>query len=203
MKRTVWFVDTSALMSAAASADLGAALQARLAPDAVILLDAVVSELDHRARVDGPRSLAAKAKKNLAWLGPPVDTSLPAYLQAAADIQWELAGGREPDSEFDHWAESIAIVMIEGATQRGADLDLRFLSEDYDARITAAGRASACWPMSTHTLLWTLVQGNKMPAQKAADIADELQAARRGQKYLATDFLDSDRYRGLNSVGEP
>ncbi|GAA3623674.1 hypothetical protein GCM10022223_45850 [Kineosporia mesophila] len=197
----VWFIDTSALMSAAVSLHLDREIQSAIGTDPCMLLDVVVDELRYRAATDGRRSLAEIALGSLARYGPPVKTL---GLVAEADVRGIQALLSDPHPlrhPAEHYAESVAIEMMRAAHNRGSQHRFRFLSEDYDARV-AANQVPSCEPLSTPRLLWARVRQGGLAAAQAVSITDELMRAGRCRDFTVAELSGSQRAR-LGRAGHP
>ncbi|MCW2807666.1 MAG: hypothetical protein JWQ93_1621 [Marmoricola sp.] len=188
-------------MSMALSPDIKQVVQDSIGQDPVILLDVVVDELEHRKRMDGATSLAAVALRDLAWLGTPANTDRATNVDDVLEIQAQIADVRVLRDEFEHWAESVTIAMIRAAANRGSTREMRFLTEDHDARVQA-NKEPICAPLSIDRLMWERVQAGKLAANEAARLAGLIYSANRGPDCTAQEFSARHR-RGLGRAGQP
>jgi hypothetical protein len=190
----VWFPDTSALVTSAVHPPLQLAVMAVLSTRKVVLVKAVVAELEGLAATsEGSAVWAAKALGELDWLGTPVRVDDPIGTQLAVELQELIAGGRSLIHDMQHYGEAAIISLA----SRAKKLRPLMLSDDYDARIAAKNRNVE--PLSVHKLLYLMVMQGKITATQAADFADALHLAGRAQDYTAAE-LASGR---LGRVGQP
>ncbi|MFI6347150.1 hypothetical protein [Streptomyces sp. NPDC050560] len=194
-KPSVWFVDTSSLLSLAADGNLRQIVMDELVPHRRVLLDVVVDELTGLADHGPPdtRSLAGTALGQADWLGEPVDTGELAPPARVVEIRDIMRGGRSLRHPAEHWAESVIMAVAERLQQVAPYL----LCEDYDARVEALHHNIT--PYSTHKLLARMVQDSSLPADKAAAVAASLEALGRGKDYTAAEFISGR----LGRVGRP
>lgn len=195
-----WFFDTSTLITMQASPTLSELIKDQLDGEDLVLLEAVVEELELIASQSRPVSpLAAAALNDLSWLGPaqPVDD----YADLDDIVHWQeqVAEGRVLKHPREHWAEACIIATIEVLPEdRGA---VAFLSEEHAARIHAASH-DWCTSMSVHRYLYELVQQGTISGEAALEISNELEAADRGISCILEDYT-SPTPRGLGRCGQP
>jgi hypothetical protein len=195
-----WFLDTASLLSMAVDDAIAAAVLSEIDDDTVVIIDVVVSELEHRATMTGTAALAkaalASRRPNWVELGT---NSVPLEMVLAA--QEDVADGRVLTDDSQHWAESTIIAMGRQSAASDSTSIKVLLSEDYDARRVAA-RVANMEALSIHRLLHMRVHGNRMTADAAAEIADKLREAGRGPDVTADDFADATG-RLLGRIGRP
>lgn len=195
-----WFFDTSTLITMQASQALGELIKGQLEGEDLVLLEAVVEELEliaSQSRAVSP--LAQAALNDLVWLGPaqPVDDY--ADLEDIVHWQEQVSEGRVLKHPREHWAEACIIAAIEVLPEdRGA---VAFLSEEHSARIHAASH-NWCMSMSAHRYLYELVQQHTITGEEAMEISTELEAADRGISCILEDYT-SPTPRGLGRCGQP
>ncbi len=193
-KPTVWFLDTSALLSMAVDEALRLTVQRKLSPERCVLWDVVEDELTFLAKsTDTVRTLARAALGQLGWLGEAVAVEGKADPDRALDIQETIRATRPLRHPYEHWAES---VMIEIATRMGS-LRPVLLTEDYNARVEANFRGVKA--LSLHKLLHQMVMSGELDAADAARFADVLHANARGPECTVEEF----RSGKLGRVGRP
>lgn len=196
----VWFFDTSTLITTQASPALADLIKSQMEGEDLVLLEAVVEELELIAPQNRPVSALARAALNdLEWLRPaqPVDD----YADLDDIVHWQeqVAEGRALKHPREHWAEACIIAAIEVLPQdRGA---VAFLSEEHSARIHAAIHGW-CMSMSLHRYMYELVQDGTIAAEVALEISSELEAADRGISCNLQDFTGSTPH-GLGRFGQP
>jgi hypothetical protein len=170
-----WFLDTASLLSMAVDDAIATAVLDEIDDDTVVVIDVVVSELEHRATIADTAALAKAALRSRPPDWVELDTnSVPLELVLAA--QEDVADGRVLNDESQHWAESTIIAMGRQSAASGSTSIKVLLSEDYDARRVAAAVANM-EALSIHRLLHGRVHGDRMTADAAAEIAEKLNEA--------------------------
>ncbi len=195
-----WFFDTSTLITMQASPTLNELIKDQMDGEDLVLLEAVIEELelikDQNRRVSPS---AAAALNDLSWLGPAQPVDEYAKLKDIVHWQEQVAEGRVPKHPREHWAEACIIAAIEVLPKsRGG---VAFLSEEHAARIYAASH-DWCLSMSAHRYLYELVQQGTISGEKALEISNELEAAGRGISCTLEDYT-SPTPRGLGRCGQP
>lgn len=193
-KPSIWFVDTSSLISLAVDEELRSVVKSEVAGERCVLLDVVIDELEILAQPGGAITHFAKAAlQQLDWLGEPVPVEGKVDVQGALQIQDVIRGARALKHNWEHWAESVTIDIASRLTL----LRPYFLAEDYNARVEAKLRGMQ--PYSVHKLLGRMVNEGKLSAADAARFAALLQTAGRGAEYTEEDFQKGT----LGRVGKP
>lgn len=195
-----WFYDTCTLMNLQVSNDLDTVVQQQMVGEDVVLLDAVVDELDLVAGSSASGApLAAAALTNLAWLGPPQPVDDYADTDRIVFYQDQVADGRGLKHAWEHWAEACILAAVEVLPEeRGA---VAFLTDEYAARIQAVD-FDWCTPMSVHRYLYELVHESTITAAAALSISEELHKEGRGPECVLADFTATTP-KGLGRVGRP
>lgn len=199
-------MDTSALITIAASSELRDAVRHAIGDDPVVLMDAVVHELKMLAGDGGLGMLAAAAGADLGWLGPPVEWRRYVQEDAVREAQARIADGRALKHDREHWAESVIVAMCEAAALRADEAatpvrPVLLVSEDHAARIEAS-KVPGATARSLHRLFWEMVGDRLMTADDAARLAELIRDAGRGNEYTREDFADRTGKR-LGRVGRP
>jgi len=190
----VWFPDTSALVTLAVHPPLQRAVAAALSAHNLVLVEAVVAELQGLAGTsDAAAAWAGAALSQMDWLGEPVRVDDPAGTKLAVEIQELIAGGRPLTHDMQHYGEAAIISLA----SRAQILQPLMLCDDYDARVAAKNRNIE--PFSVHKLLHLMITQRKITAVQAASYADALHIAGRALDYTAAE-LASGR---LKRVGQP
>ncbi len=193
-KPEVWFPDTSALVTLAVSMPLQRAVAATLSNYDLVLVEAVVAELEGLASTNDAAAVwAGTALDQLEWLGSPVRVDDPVGTRLSVELQQQIAGGRPLIHDMQHYGEA-AIIALASRAQRLKPL---MLCDDYDARVAAKNRSVE--PFSVHKLLHLMIEQSAITATQAAGFADMLRMAGRAQDYTAAE-LASCR---LGRVGQP
>lgn len=193
-KLQVWFPDTSALVTLAVHPPLHRAVAATLSARNLVLVEAVVAELEGLAGTTGTvAAWAGAALGQLDWMGPPVRLDDPVGTQLAVELQELIAGGRLLLHDMQHFGEAAIISLA----SRAKKLQPLMLSDDYDARVAA--RNHNVEPFSVHKLLHLMIRQGRITATQSASYADALHSAGRAQDYTEAE-LRSGR---LGRVGQP
>lgn len=198
---TVWFLDTSSLLSMAVDEEIEAAVLDEIGGEHVVIIDVVQDELTHRAGIQETAGLAKNALDRIRPHWTVMDTSRYVSLEEVQLVQEDVADGRTLTDDMQHWAESVIIALARRSASAGFTSVKMLLSEDYDARRVAC-TVPHTRGVSIHALLHVRVQRNRMTADAAAALGAILQAAGRGPAVTASDFADPTR-RGLGRVARP
>jgi hypothetical protein len=194
IKRQVWFLETSALVTLAVHLPLQQAVAATLSAHPRILVKAVVTELEELVMTsDSTATWAGTALSQIGWLGKPIPLDDPAGVELAASLQEEVAGGRPLKHPMEHFGEA-AVISLACRAQTVRPL---MLCDDYDARVTA--KNNDVEPFSIHKLMHLMIGQGKVTAPEAASFAEALHVAGRAQDYTPQE-LASGR---LGRVGQP
>ncbi|HEY1616926.1 MAG TPA: hypothetical protein VGG25_04870 [Streptosporangiaceae bacterium] len=170
------------------------AVAATLSAGNLVLVEAVVAELEGLAKTAGDvAGWAGATLGQLDWLGTPVRLDDPAGTRLAVELQEMIAGGRPLLHDMQHFGEAAIISLA----SRARTLRPLMLSDDYDARVAA--RNHNVEPFSVHKLLHLMIRQGKVTAVQAASYADTLHSVGRAQDYTAAE-LHSGR---LGRVGQP
>jgi predicted ribonuclease YlaK len=192
-KPEAWFPDTSTLITLAHRTPLGDAVRSYFDGKGVVLLEAVVDELEALTSTKGSVApFAKKALRELSWAREPVPIK-DADIVRALEFQNEIRGGEALSHDLEHWGES-AIIALASLAQHRAPI---MLSEDYNAR--AAANRNKISSYSVHKLLSRMIRENQISATDAEAHANALQRAGRASDYTAAE-LTSGR---LGRVGQP
>jgi hypothetical protein len=190
----VWFPETSALVTMAVHLPLQRAVVAALSAHPLVLVKAVVTELEELAMTsDITATWAGTALSQLDWLPEPAPLDDPVGVELAVSLQEEVAGGRPLKHPMEHFGEA-AVISLACRAQRLKPL---MLCDDYDARVAAKNHDVE--PLSVHKLLHLMIRQGKVTAAEAAGFADALHAAGRAKDYTVQE-LSSGR---LARVGQP
>jgi hypothetical protein len=190
----VWFPETSALVTLAVHLPLQQAVMATLSAHPLVLVKAVVTELEELAGTsDITATWAGTALGQLDWLGEPVSLDDPAGVELAVQLQEETAAGRPMRHSMEHFGEA-AVISLASRARRMRPL---MLCDDYNARVTASNHRVE--PFSVHKLMHLMITQGKITATQAAAFADALDKAGRAHDYTAQE-LASGR---LGRVGQP
>jgi hypothetical protein len=198
---TVWFLDTSSVLSMALDGEIEAAILDEIGGDRVVIIDIVKDELTHRADIPETAGLAKNALDRIPPNWVVMDTTRYVSLEEIQLAQEDVADGRTLTDDMQHWAESTIIALARRSASAGFTSIKMLLSEDYDARRVACTVPHARG-VSIHALLHERVQRNRMTADAAATLGAILQAAGRGPAVTASDFTDPTRRR-LGRVAKP
>lgn len=165
----------------------------------MMLIDVVRDELKYRTTQADTAPLARRA---LATIGPDWSWLSTDWvnLHDVTPVQDDVADGRALRDDYEHWAESTIILLCRQAHARGNSLDVRFLSEDFDAR-RVASREPNITALSLHRLFSNRVQRGAMTATEAAELSQLIENAGRGPEMTADDFLGPPKR--LGRAGRP
>jgi hypothetical protein len=179
-----WFLDTASLISMAIDPQIESTVYDEIAATRgkVVLVDVVKGELEYRASQPETAELASRVLESLGrdwnWLATAwIDTD------AVKAVQGDVADGRALKDEYEHWAESVIILLCQQAQARGSALTVYFLTEDFDARRVAKEEPSMT-PLTLHRLLYNRVL-------RDATTADRGREAPRGDLPRVDPHLDS------------
>jgi len=201
--RHFWFVDTASLLSMAVDPEIAAEVMAEIGSDPVVVIDVVREELTYRATRPGTGALAQTALQSIPVDWHNVDSGRYVGPSEVEAIQYLVADGRPLSHDDQHLAESTIIAMGRQSAQSpvGYASIKVLLPEDYDAR-RVASTIPQMTALSIHGLLFDRVQGNRMAAARARDLALKLTKAGRGPDVTEEDFSDTSG-RGLGRVADP
>jgi hypothetical protein len=185
----VWFIDTASLISMAIDPRIDAAVKDEMAAGGgtMVLIDVVRDELEYRGTQAATAALAQGALASIGADWPWLSTAW-VDLDDVIPIQDDVADGKPLKDDYEHWAESTIILLCRQAHARGNALDVRFLSEDFDAR-RVANREPNITPLSLHRLFRDRVQRGGMTATEAAELSKLIENAGRGHDMTEDDFL--------------
>jgi hypothetical protein len=197
----VWFIDTVSLISMAIDPRIDAIVQDEIAATGgtMMLIDIVRNELEYRAAQADTAALARGALDTIGPDWPWVSTDWVDVHDVVA-IQDDVADGKALRDDYEHWAESTIILLCRKAHARGNALDVRFLSEDFDAR-RVANREPNITPLALPRLFRNRVRRGAMTATEAAGLSKLIENAGRGQEITEDDFLGP--LKRLGRVGRP
>jgi hypothetical protein len=100
----VWFPETSALVTLAVHLPLQQAVVAVLSAHPLVLVKAVVAELEELAMTsDITATWAGAALSQLDWLPEPVPLDDPVGVELAVSLQEEIASGRPLKHPMEHF----------------------------------------------------------------------------------------------------
>lgn len=103
VRPTVWFPDTSALVTLAVHPPRQRAVVTTLSAHRRVLVTTVVTELEELAKTTGPTSgWATAALSQLAWLGESVRVDEPTGVRLAVEVQEQIAAGRPLRRSAEH-----------------------------------------------------------------------------------------------------
>ena len=134
---TVWFLDTSSLLSMALDEEIEAAILDEIGADRVVIIDIVHDELTHRAGIPETAGLAKKALDRIRPHWTVMDTRRYVSLEEVQLAQEDVADGRTLTDDMQHWAESTIIALARRSASASLTSVKMLLSEDYDARRVA------------------------------------------------------------------
>lgn len=198
---TVWFLDTSSLLSMALDEEIEAVILDEIADDRVVIIDIVHDELTYRATIPETAGPAKNALDRIRPHWTVMETKRYVSLEEVQLVREDVADGRTLTDDMQHWAESTIIALARRSASAGLTSIKMLLSEDYDARRVAC-TVPRTRGVSIHALLHERVQRNRMTAEAAVALGAILQAAGRGPAVTASDFADPTR-RGLGRVARP
>ena len=196
----LWFLDTASLLSMAIDSRIDTTVVDEIAATSgrMVLIDVVGDELAYRARRPHTPALARQAISSLGpdpkWLNTEwID------IDAVEQVQYDVADGHVLKDDYEHWAESVIIALCRDSQARdqarGSALDVRFLTEDFNAR-RVANREPSMTPLSRHRLFHNRVQRGAMNAADAQQMSKMIEAAGRGPDTTADEFLGKPRRLG-------
>lgn len=196
----LWFLDTASLLSMAVDPLVETAVENEIAftNGKMVLIDVVRDELIYRA---GQQQTAVLARKALAHIGSDTKWLTTEWigLDAIQQVQHDVADGHPLKDDYEHWAESVVVALCRASQARdqarGCALDIRFLTEDFNAR-RVANREPSITPLSLHRLFHNRVCRGAMSASEAQQMSKLIQAAGRGPDTNADDFLGKPKLLG-------
>ena len=118
VRELVWFPDTSALVALAVHPPLQRAVVATLSNHRLVLVEAVVAELQGLAGTsDLAAAWAGAALGQLDWLGAAAPVDDPVGTKLAVEVQELIAGARPLLHQMQHYGEA-AIICLASRAQR-------------------------------------------------------------------------------------
>ena len=199
--KSVWFLDTSSLLSMALDERIEVAVLDEIGDDPVMIIDIVHDELTRRAAIPSTAGLAKTALNRLQPSWTVMDTARYVKLEDIRLVQEDVADGRTLIDDLQHWAESTIIALARRSATAGFTSIKMLLCEDYDARRVACA-VPYTRGISIHALFHERVQGKCMTPEAAAELGEILHAAGRGPAVTVSDFTDPTG-RGLGRVAKP
>lgn len=184
-----WFIDTASLLTMAIDPKITAVVRNEIESTGgrMVLIDIVKEELEYRSERDSTADLAKQALTDIGRDWPWLSTESIDNDDVRV-IQDDVADGRALRDAFEHWAESVIILLCKQAQDRqGNALDVRFLTEDFNAR-RVANRVPRMTPLTLHRLFRNRVQRGAMTSAEAAHLSKLIEDAARGPEMTEEDF---------------